>query len=70
MGRMKRWLVMSILCFSGGISLMLPFLRDAHCLAWVNLAFISRSMSMSDRHHVIKTHSYCVLAYCMLESVY
>jgi len=30
MGRIQRWLVMTILCLSGGIIFMLPFLREVY----------------------------------------
>ena len=30
MARIQRWLVMAILCFSGGIIFMLPFLREVY----------------------------------------
>ena len=30
MGNIRRWLVMAILCFSGGIIFMLPFLREVY----------------------------------------
>lgn len=30
MSRLRRWLVMAILCFSGGIIFMLPFLREVY----------------------------------------
>ena len=30
MSRLQHWLVMAILCFSGGIIFMLPFLREVY----------------------------------------
>ena len=57
MARIQRWLVMAILCFSGGIIFMLPCLREVYYIP-MQEAFGYDNLQMGILISVLAAHLY------------